>query len=150
METRLATPDDVAVVVAGLRQRDRDEMAALFGEQYEAVMLQRYANIGAHALTHGPSTAAIYATAEHRRGVISLGLFGTDTFAAVSAPATRYFVKEFLPPLRARAHRMEALALSANKDTGRWLETLGLRPEGVLRKFGCNGEDFTMFAWVRG
>ena len=96
------------------------------------------------------AVVAIGDVVETRPNVVSLLFFATDRFPEVARPATRFIVRRLLPELRALGvHRIEAIAAADNKEAHRWIQTMGLSQEAVLRKFGRNGEDYINFAWVK-
>lgn len=45
--------------------------------------------------------------------------------------------------------RLQTLSLASRTHAHAWYATIGLRPEGTLRKMGRAGEDFVMFARVQ-
>ena len=146
------TQAELHFVVANMRERNRAEMAALFGSQYEAVVLQRFDAANAYCIATEDGPVAVFSISEPRRGVTSVtsvGLFATDAFPAVALRATHFLARRLFPALRERSHRIECVSLGAFEDTRKWLGAFGLRPEATLHAYGCNGEDFTVFAWTR-
>ena len=48
-----------------------------------------------------------------------------------------------------RLNRLQASGPTTWKELPRFLEWLGMQSEGILRKYGPNGEDYFMYSWVR-
>ncbi len=48
-----------------------------------------------------------------------------------------------------KLHRLQAGVLAQNRRACRWIELLGFAREGVMRKFGPQGQDFVLYAKVR-
>lgn len=143
-----AGPSDVSFVAANLRERNRLEAAALLGTQYEALLIQHYGS-GGYVMSESETPIAIFALSEVRRGVMTVSLFATDDFPQIARPATHYLARRLFPVMRQRCHRIECRSLGEYSDTRRWLRTFGMEPEAKLRRYGCGGEDFTLFAWTR-
>lgn len=47
-----------------------------------------------------------------------------------------------------KLRRIQAISKETVPDAGRWLEALGFQKEGVLRKFGPEGDNFVLYARV--
>lgn len=81
-------------------------------------------------------------------GVVSVWAFGSHRWSLVVQAMTRHVINELGPDLLIRGvHRAECRALTERKDSDRWLRALGGRVEGILKDFGRNREDFTLYAW---
>lgn len=75
--------------------------------------------------------------------------FGTAKFRR-AVPAIGREVESWKPHLIAEGvHRIEARSLVGHDLAGRWMAGLGAEREAVLRKYGRNGEDFELWAWVK-
>ena len=86
---------------------------------------------------------------EHRPNVVTLLLFATDRFPYVALSLTRFVTRSLFTQYRnAGVHRIEAVSMVGHDEAHRWIETLGLKREAVLRGYGKNGETFLQFAWV--
>jgi len=46
-------------------------------------------------------------------------------------------------------NRIQATTLTGWKEGEKFLASLGMKPEGIMRKYGPNGLDSTLYAWVR-
>lgn len=61
--------------------------------------------------------------------------------------AARWLMSELI---RTGARRIETVALASRTKANEWHErSLGLKLEGVARKYGQNGEDLAVYAWVQ-
>jgi|TARA_R110002153_G_scaffold273369_1_gene444102 hypothetical protein len=85
-----------------------------------------------------------------RNGVWNVGLFATDKFDKIQLSLTKLIIKRIIPSLsKAGAHRIEAQSIAGYDSVHNWLKFLGFEEESTLRSFGCNGEDFINFSYVR-
>lgn len=46
--------------------------------------------------------------------------------------------------------RLQVNVLAASERNCRWVNRLGFQPEGLMKRFGPNGEDFVRYAMIRG
>ena len=46
---------------------------------------------------------------------------------------------------REKYHRVQADAIKKHKEACRWLEVLGFTKEGIMRRYGADGEDFVRY-----
>lgn len=149
-------PDHILSVASRLRERDRDEFAAVFGierpEVLAQAMLDAYGNLDGlltGCLDSGPAVFVGGAVCA-RPNVAAILFMATDDFPRIAKSATRFIRDEFLPQLDAEGfHRIEAVTLASYVDMQRWLRLLGFRQEGVAVAYGANREDFHHFARVR-
>ncbi len=75
--------------------------------------------------------------------------FGTDKFLRCVPAMTRYLL-QIRPDVETCCRRLQAISLKDHDIAHGWIEALGAKKEGVLRCYGRSGEDFFIYAWVRG
>lgn len=149
-------PDHILSVASRLRERDREEFAAIFGtddpQALAQAMLEAYGDLDGlltGCLDNGPAVfvgGAVWT----RPNVAAILFMATDDFPTIAKSATRFIRDEFLPQLDAEGfHRIEAVTLASYANMQRWLRLLGFRQEGVAEAYGANREDFHHFARVR-
>ena len=81
-------------------------------------------------------------------GVWSMWLFATDRFPEIGLPMTKMIVRHIVPMLFANgAHRLECRSMEGHVEAHRWLEALGAKREGTLRRYGRGGQDFHVYVW---
>ena len=144
---------DIAV---NMRERDYDECSALSFTDNRHDLAEEIARYWSRSETtivcgtkeHGGIAAFTYIP--QRKGVWNLGLFATDQFYKIHLSLTKLIIKSIIPTLdNAGAHRVEAQSIAGYETVHNWLKFLGLEEESVLRGYGCNGEDFINFSYVR-
>jgi hypothetical protein len=137
-------------VARHLRDLDRAELEAAGSEinrlKY-TIMRNRVFAFCAKDLS-GP--IAVWGMLRWRPGVGAGFAFGTDRWGRALLPMVNHIRKFVLPFLRKSRdfHRVEALALAHRQDVARFMELIDARPEGLLRGYGCNGEDFISYRWL--
>lgn len=135
--------DDLREVTATRWSDDPLEMAMeaarLPGIRYCAVHLQ-----------HGP--VAIGGVALHTPGVGTAWMVGTRDLRTCGLEITRHGKRVMAALLNdgGGLHRIECLSADFHHDAHEWLNAMGFTKEGVRRNYGKNGEDFYMFAKLRG
>lgn len=155
MRLEAVSPDTAYAVAAEMRERDREEFAAVLpcGDR---------ASIAAHLRgVYGRRTGVLCARCPAgvpvciggavavRPGVATLLFYATDAFPGLALSMTRFIRRHYFPSLAATGiHRIECVSLAAYGEMHRWLETLGLRQEGVFQAYGKGREDFVQYAWV--
>lgn len=92
---------------------------------------------------------AIWGMVQRRPNVGAGFAFGTDHWALALRPMLRQ-IRGFVIPFLVHAgfHRVEAAALADRDDVARFMELIGAEAEGVLRGYGCGGEDFISYRWL--
>jgi hypothetical protein len=94
--------------------------------------------------------AAIIGASPLHGGVWALFGFGTDDWANIWRPVTRMARRGMMQAVTdAGAHRAHCVTCSDHTDTHRWLRALGATLETPMPKYGKDGRDYTMFAWIR-
>jgi hypothetical protein len=86
----------------------------------------------------------------HTRPGVGAGFaFGTSDWRRAVTPMVRHIRGFVLPHLcEAGYHRVEAQALAHRQDVARFMSLIGAQAEGVLRGYGCGGEDFVSYRWL--
>lgn len=139
-----------------MRERDYAELSAMTGwlsRRHAAdSLVVRYSHMESVECVKLPdgTPVGIGGPLWMRPNVATLLFFATDDFRSVAMDLTRYMRRSLIPDIKAQgAHRIECLSLDTYTEMQTWVRTFGLRREGVLRAYGCNGEDFASFAWVK-
>ncbi len=149
-----ATPADVYAVATRMRAHDVEELSAVLPyDPVPDIALHMANTYGSRddvkVVWSGRERVAVIGDIMCRPGSLALLMFATDKLPQVGLSLTRFLKREWLPRLPAAGvHRVEAASLAGYDDMHRWLEMIGLRREGVMRRFGKRGEDFVRFAWV--
>jgi RimJ/RimL family protein N-acetyltransferase len=137
-------------VLINLRSDDLVEMTACgidLDRLPEVIMRTRVFAFCAYDLEQGP--VAIWGMGHRRPGVGAGFAFGTDRWGHALLPMIKQ-IRGFVLPFLAQTgfHRVEALAMATRDDVARFMELIGAQPEGVLRRYGVDGEDFISYAWI--
>jgi hypothetical protein len=154
MKIDVPTYEDLSKVANGMRARDVAEFSAVnkVDNAFElaTLMKERYAHRqDTFCVYDGETPVGIGAMIEGRPNVITLMFFATDELPNVVLGLTKFIKRELFPNYRKNgAHRIECVSIDGYEETHRWIETLGLKREAVLRGYGKNGEAFHQFAWV--
>lgn len=94
--------------------------------------------------------AALLGARHQYGGVWSLFGMGTDHWKSVCRLVTLVSKRDMMQAVKAAgAQRAHCLSPSHHHDTHKWLRYLGATHEAAMPKYGANGEDFTLFAWVK-
>jgi hypothetical protein len=150
------TPDNIRFVAERMRERDLAEFSATsyFGDRENAAqyLVDNYAEYpGLECVTLDDGTpVGIGGVIWLRPNVGSMLFFATDDFDKIVVSLTRHAAKNIYAPAKAVAHRIECFSLATYTQMQQWVEVFGLRPEATLRQYGKNGEDFIVYAWVKG
>lgn len=148
----LLAPDYPAVSYISnfMRQADRDEIYNVIGHANPWLLAR--AAIDACGMGHGVVAhvrgvpVAILGYHHLRPGVGVAFAFATDAFPRAALSLTRYALRVMRPMLRAQGyHRLECQSRYGHDAAHRWLEMMGFRCEGVLRKYGSDGSDYLQF-----
>jgi RimJ/RimL family protein N-acetyltransferase len=137
-------------VVANLRAIDRAELEACEADLQHLpreIMSRRIFAFCACCFDAGPIAA--WGMLHCRSGVGAAFAFGTDQWGRALLPIVRQ-IKQFAEPYAREIgyHRIEARALAWREDVARFMQLIGAQPEGLMRGFGCNGEDFVSYRWL--
>lgn len=83
-------------------------------------------------------------------GVWGLFGFGTDDWRLIWRDVTRVARRDMMTAVSdAGAHRAHCVSPSDHKETHAWLRMLGATVETPMPKYGIDGQDYLMFAWVK-
>jgi hypothetical protein len=153
VEIRPAPPyEDVLHVTSNLRERDRQEIFALyFNESPEEVARDA---VGCGEFRWGAyldgEPVAMFGGYPRWPGVWSMWAYGTDKWPHVVRAITRQAVSFIVPAIyHSGAHRMDAFAYAGHTDARQWLQYLGADLEFRLEKWGKNCEDFVCYRMTR-
>ena len=75
--------------------------------------------------------------------------FGTDRFRRCVPAITRHLL-EIREIVERDCRRLQVITLENHDIAHGWIEAMGATREGRLRAYGRGGEDFYVYAWVRG
>jgi hypothetical protein len=145
------TLENLAYVVAHLRERDQREIYALrWDEDPHALLveLHRAVNPLWRVWCWNMVPVAVQGVYPARPGVALAACFGTDHWDKAVPKMIRY-ARAVVPLELAKrnVHRVEAHSLAANADTHRFIELTGGEQEAVLHEFGRDKEDFLLYRW---
>lgn len=143
---------DILPVCFNLRADEREQIEASTGQPYDpelfAVIIAN--KVGPSWYMREDETGVVVALAgfdEIRPGVWQDWMCGTDlAWDKYGRQLTRATIKAMTAMLEGDAHRLQCVSLASRIHAHRWYAVLGLAPEGTLKGYGANGEDFIMFA----
>lgn len=156
MKVTDVTAENLKYIAERMRDRDLAEFSAMsyFDDRENAArfLCENYADYpGLYCVTLDDGTpVGAGGTIWIRPNVASMLFFATDDFDRIVVSLTRFSTKEIFNPAKALAHRIECFSLASYTQMQSWVELFGLRPEATLRGYGKNGEDFIVYAWLRG
>lgn len=145
-------PKEVRYICRNMREKSRDDILPVFAgnEMDLAEMLIRSGGLFWVAY-HDSRPAALIGAYQRYRGVWSLVGLGTDDWVKVWRLVTLVSARDMMEAVRnTGAHRADCTSPEHHTDTHRWLRHLGATHETTLPAFGANGEDYRLFAWLRG
>lgn len=146
--------DAVLHVCANMREADRIEVYATFGSDDPALyadFMCRMCELGTVAwLAHlDGEPIAIVGMASMWSGVVSACMFATDSFYKIGLSMTKFVKNNMIPNFvrEMKLHRAQCFSMNGHTVAHAWLEVLGAKPEAVVKGYGKNKEDFTLFTW---
>lgn len=145
------TYDEVRYVVANLRDQSRDEIFSCLECSEEDFALDIASSMGFKWVGYydGKPAAIIGASPQHR-GVWNLFGFGTDDWLKIWRDVTKTARKDMMQAVKdTGAHRAQCVTMASHIGTHRWLKALGATLQTPMPAYGREGQDYTMFAWVR-
>jgi hypothetical protein len=140
----------IKAVLSTLRSDDYLEMiAAEIDLDRLPDMIMRHKVFAFCAFDYNLGPIAVWGMVQRRAGVGAGFAFGTDSWSKVLLPMLRQ-IRGFVLPFidHSGFHRVEAAALSYREDVARFMSLIGAEPEGLLRGYGTDGEDFISYRWL--
>ena len=134
-----------------MRQADQDEIYNVLGHNNPFLLARQVLEAlsfgSAVVAFHRGQPAGLMGFAPIRLNVATAIAFGTDQFKLVAHALTRHALRVMKPALLAAGfHRLECESRHDHVEAHRWLEFLGFKREGLLRKHGCDGSDYIKYA----
>lgn len=144
-------PDEITYVCLHLREKSKED---IFGAAFDDLDEFRHAmvNTPGHKWVgyHAGLPAAIFGAHPIHKGVWGLFGFGTDAWQKIWRPVTRVAREELISTFEAvGAHRAHCVSPAHHTDTHAWLKLLGATVETPMPKYGKDGQDYVMFAWIK-
>jgi len=142
--------DHLFACLGHVRQRDREELWALYGPNWpQDEVARQWVQQSVDGLTvflNDTPIACVVAWA-HGPGHWSCGMVATVQWPKVANTTSRY-LRRYLRPvlLGQRVRRLSCVVDARYGVAKRWLRFLGFEPEGCLRQYGADGRDFEMFS----
>jgi len=139
-------------VCRNLRQADRDEIfATRWTDNPDELAAHAFQHWGEFSyIAHGQDGMPIASigAVPAWEGVWSAWMMATDRFPEIGKQLTRWVKRSMIPAIVASGcHRAEARSCSDHTSAHRWMESLGAKPESVLRRYGREKQDFILFVW---
>lgn len=152
MKLRRITEGDLSFIVHNMREWDRREVYAVSSTDDPGELVDHLlANMGKFAFIachdDGEPVVAIGAVMGWP-GFWSPWAIGTDRFAEIALPLTRFVRNEMIPAMKDLGfRRAECFSMVGHTESHRWLAACGGCAEYTSKSYGKNGEDFVLFAW---
>lgn len=142
---------DLYSICTRLREDERIQIEAFTGEPFdpEEIAKQHAMKTGAKWLMCNDQEIPVAAAGFDyiRKGVYQDWMIGTDEAWEGHWRAIHKHTRRCMDAMLAKhAHRLQCVSLASRIHAHDWYAVLGLAPEGTLRGYGANGEDFIMFA----
>ncbi|CAB4163723.1 hypothetical protein UFOVP806_42 [uncultured Caudovirales phage] len=141
-------------IVKNMRAADAHEIFSTTNartpEEYtdEMMMLQRGGLAGWIASQDGVPIAAL-GIMPMWQNVVTVWMFATDDFPKIALQLTRFVRRNMVPSFaNAGIHRAQCFSMNGHVVAQRWLTILGAKRECVVKSFGSNKEDFTLYSWT--
>jgi len=146
------TPEHIYAVTRNICELDRRELLAsgaglgldgivrmtlsLPGPSFTALVNGEPVMVGGFSKTNG--------------GAATAWMWGTDNAKYAAVEFTR-FSKRAVKYLLENGvfHRIQAFPAVFHTRAARWIEAIGMKREATLRKYGCGGEDFYLYAAIK-
>lgn len=142
---------DFLQVMSALRADELAQYEAFSGEEFNAQRVAAFMALQTGprwVVVRGDTPVAVAGFDLIRPGVWQDWMFSTDGAWEPGAwrSVTKHVRKGMTAMLQSGAHRLQCVSLASRVQAHAWYRVLGLRQEGVLRRYGVNGEDAIMFA----
>lgn len=146
-----AAPTEIRYVCQNLRRSSKEDVFGVTDatpEEFAEIMIATpgFKWVG---YAKGMPAALIGAYPMHP-GVWGLFGFGTDNWKLIWRDVTRTARRDMMKAVAdAGAHRAQCLSPATHRETHSWLRMLGATLETPMPRYGTDGQDYVMFAWVR-
>lgn len=141
-------PALIAQVAYNMRTRDKHELAAL-GLNVESGTLARLlskSRFGFVACDDHFQPIAVCAGDFQLPGLVGWWFFATARLPEIGLPLTRHIKRDFIPEmLDAGVRRAEARSMAGYEWAADWMRLLGFRDALLMRRYGCQGQDFILW-----
>jgi hypothetical protein len=128
-------------------QRAYDSAYQLSWEMSSAIVAKGRGVIAWH---QGRATA-VFGFVQGHPGVWDIIMFGTDEYRAVAFALLRWCRREANDILSTSAgHRLQCDARVGHEDAHRLIQSMGGRPESLMRRYGKDRSDYIRYVWLRG
>ncbi len=144
------TDEAVHYIISNLRRPDYDELNACSNSMDPDLWVEQMRPIAGFTsfFEVDGRPATLIGAASIRQGVWSIYCFGTDAFDKCALSLTRYIRNVMTPSLiEVGCHRAECDTIDTHVTAHRWLESLGLQRESVMRQYGRNRETFYKYVY---
>ena len=142
---------EMTFVMQNLRPKSAAEVNGLVDFSREDFAEYLHAQPGFHWVGYCQGfPAALIGAYPQNRGVWTLYGMGTNAWQNIWRSVTVVAKRDMMQSvLDAGAHRAECLSLADHHDSHKWLNYLGASHRAEMPRYGANGEDYIMFAWLR-
>lgn len=146
---------DTLLCLVNVAQEEIDQFSALRGVGFDAddVAMQLYGSQGPKfCLRDDSGTAVVVAGLRRlRRGVHDTWfLVREDAWPIHGREITVRTARTMQDILASgQVHRIECYCLASREKAQRWYDTIGLKRESILERYGVNGENFALFVATR-
>lgn len=144
-------PEEILYVCAHMREKSRQEILGMWdgGVEQFGDFLTATEGFKWVGYAEGRPAALIGAYPLHR-GVWGLFGLGTEDWTLIWREVTSVARRDMLRAVtETGAHRAECITRADHDDTHRWLKLLGAKHKVDLPRYGSDGSDYVMFAWLK-
>lgn len=143
--------DSLKYIAQSLRESDLAAVAALDKSLYDVERACEACHMGWMFSLDSGEPVYFYGLKNTRGAVWNVSTIATDKFQHIVLSLTKYIQRVIVPSIiQVGAGRVECFSLDGQDVTQKWLERLGMRREATFHKYGKNGEDFHVYAWLKG
>lgn len=143
---------DFLMVCQELREDERRQIEASTGVPYDfkkVVELMCMAPAPRWAVLEDGKPIALIGYTQQRPGVWRDWMLSTDAVWKKPIAITRICRLIMKTMEDNGAHRLECISMASREMAHKWYRSVGLKFEGILQKWGANGEDAMIFARLR-